>query len=569
MNDPVIDLFKTQLDRELEQLAQTRKYVNAISGTPDPGMAFPHWYFERVEQMEKCDADEIITDGFDDEKIDAIHISDDEKTVRFFQFKNCRNKKKGIDNSSIEGIINSINRYLLGNSTSKELSDYFATIKSTIRTSYKIVIITSGIGLTSQQRRLIDNSLDQWNSNRNAFSYEDINLLKLSSLLYERNFPTIDSTIRLKLDTPPYQTKIGIHKSLVCDINATTISNEYHKFGEKLLQQNIRNSEGDSLANKAIYKTATSTESQDFYFYNNGITIICNEWDYDQTSWLLDIRRPQVVNGGQTLRQLGQAHSDDKLRSDVKVLLRVISIGSDRDFAGNVAINLNNQTLVKSSFLRSNHPFFIQMQQSLLHHGWYLERKPGDWSNLPEEERNNIINTIGDITKIIQIKTGCQAYCATFLQDIDLAKRNPKNIFLQNAYGGKFEYIASNDFTAEKLIQSYSLFLAVKCFFEEIKYLHTNPETQSIELSKLLGVRRQTIDYTEFRKMLSQANFFICGLVFYKLKNNPTSIFDNNLVKSYIVRALLTTRREGLSSQATWGTLLRSQQFFEQIREKV
>jgi len=570
MNDPVLDLFKTQLDQELEHLAQTRRYLNAVSGDPDSGVAFPHWYFERVEQMEESEANEIITEGLGDEKIDAIHISEDGTTVRFFQFKICKNKQKGIDDGAIDGIINSLNTYLLGNKKSKELSDQFKRIKSTIRTSYKIVLITSGAGLASRQRQLIQNSIDQWNTSRNAFSYEEINLSSLSNLIYTKNLPTINSKIKLRLDTPPYQTQIGTHKSLVCDITATAISDEYGRFGEKLLQQNIRNAEKDSLANQAIYRTAiTPRESQDFYFYNNGITIICDRWDYDQPSWFLEIDRPQVVNGGQTLRQLSKANSEGRLRSDVKVLLRVISIGSDREFAGNVAINLNNQTLVKSSFLKSNHPFFIQMQQSLLQKGWYFERKRGDWDNLTEIERNDLISKIGDETKIIQIQTGCQAYCAAFLQDIDLAKKNPKNMFLSKAYGGKFEDIASNDFTANKLIQSYSLLLSIQSFFNDIKNIQKNTKTKPIELSKLLKLRRQTLDYANFRKMLSNANFFICGLVSYQLKFNLTNASNKQLIQPYIAKALSASFYEGSGSNAAWGTLLRSQQFFESVKKKL
>ena len=95
----VIDLFKGQLDTELMQLAITRPYLNLVSQQSDPGVAFPHWYFERIEQMTQSEADEIITDGFEDEKIDAINISEDGSTVRFFQFKNPKSKNSGIEDS--------------------------------------------------------------------------------------------------------------------------------------------------------------------------------------------------------------------------------------------------------------------------------------------------------------------------------------------------------------------------------------------------------------------------------------------------------------------------------------
>jgi hypothetical protein len=570
MQDPVLNLFKDQLTTELKHLADSRRYLNLVSQKPDPGVAFPHWYFERIEQFERSEADTLITDGFDDEKIDAIHISDDEDEVRFFQFKNPVSRLKGIDDAAIDGLLTTIDLFLNSSRKKTALDEIFIEIRSAIRTSYKIVFITSGDGLAPKQKQRIEEKLKIWNGpTRTAFDYEVLTLASLSDKVYVQNVPTVNSKIELKLDTPPYQTKVNDHKSLVCHIDGKSLANEYSKFGEKLLQQNIRNTEGATPSNKAIYRTATSNDSDSFYFYNNGVTIICDDWDYDQPSWRLSITRPQIVNGGQTLRQISSAARDHKLRDDVKVLLRVISIGDDREFAGNVAVNLNNQTIVRSSFLKSNHPVFIQMQHALLPLGWYFERKPGDWENLTQMEKTDLLSKIQNENKIIQMQTGCQAYCAIYLQDIDLAKKNPKNIFLAKRSGGRFEDVATTALTAQRMISAFSILQYVEAHLQKLKEIRRieQPQKRQLDLAKLLSIRKPA-PYSELRKMLPQASLFVAALVAHQLGENIDVFPPENLSDKLVAKAILHTFAVGSKTDGAWATLLKSQSFLEAVKKK-
>ncbi|WP_156811401.1 AIPR family protein [Cupriavidus sp. USMAHM13] len=387
--------------------------------------------------------------------------------------------------------------------------------------------------------------------------------------VYRENIPTIKSTIEWKVDTPPYQTKINNHKSLVCHIDGESLASAYQTYGEKLLQQNIRNSEGMTPQNLDIYNTAVSNESENFYFYNNGITVVCDAWDYDQPSWRLSLTRPQIVNGGQTLRQIAAAQSDNKLRKEVKVLLRVISIGDNKEFAGNVAVNLNNQTVVKSSFLKSNHPFFIQMQHALLPMGWYLERKQGDWENLTETERADLLAKICSEDQIIQMQTGCQAYCSVYLQDIDLAKKNPKLIFLPKRSGGRFEDIATSHFTPSRLVSAYSILQAVENSIKSIRQLRLeSTQTQKSQLKKILGTDAH-VKFEEVRPMVSQAALFTSGLVAHQLGEDYEAIQKMDQLDKLIGKALYKTLITGEKREGSWATLLKSQSFYEEVKKQL
>ena len=120
------------------------------------------------------------------------------------------------------------------------------------------------------------------------------------------------------------------------------------------------------------------------------------------------------------------------------VPVRVITSQGDKSFASNVAVNLNNQNRVEASFLRSNDPRVIQLAGALASIGWYLERREGETATLTSTERTAIENNIGRSLddRILRLKDASQAYVTTYLRQPELAKKNPKRIFLGSNDGG-------------------------------------------------------------------------------------------------------------------------------------
>jgi AIPR protein len=153
--------------------------------------------------------------------------------------------------------------------------------------------------------------------------------------------------------------------------------------------------------------------------------------------------KAQVVNGGQTIRAIHRAKQKGALKDDVWVPARAITSSSDKDFANSVAVNLNNQNQVGTGFLRSVDPRVVQLDHALASRGWYLERREGELKNATPEEITAIEKRIGRSldARTIRLKDGAQAYTATFYGQPELAKKNPKKIFLSVDDGGSFEKI--------------------------------------------------------------------------------------------------------------------------------
>ncbi len=93
---------------------------------------------------------------------------------------------------------------------------------------------------------------------------------------------------------------------LVGRVSVQEIHRLFNDHGDKLLERNICRYLGlhTNRVNTAIHETLCDPQRSDkFYFYNNGITEVCDKFDYNafQTSdYKVQLKNMQVINGGQT-----------------------------------------------------------------------------------------------------------------------------------------------------------------------------------------------------------------------------------------------------------------------------
>lgn len=155
-------------------------------------------------------------------------------------------------------------------------------------------------------------------------------------------------------------------------------------------EENVRVYLGEqNEINRRIFDTAVSDEAVLFWYFNNGITIVCERFSYQPgfKNAPLRLLNPQVVNGGQTSHALFQASkaSFDSLQR-VRLLVRIIET-QDKSLYAKVAEATNSQTPIRSRDLRSNDPVLLRLEASLLSHGWYLDRKRDHHVDVPEIKR--------------------------------------------------------------------------------------------------------------------------------------------------------------------------------------
>ncbi|MEV6040299.1 AIPR family protein [Nonomuraea sp. NPDC052116] len=131
---------------------------------------------------------------------------------------------------------------------------------------------------------------------------------------------------------------------------------EWHEeHGVQLYHKNIRTPLGLTNVNLGLVETLTGNP-QDFWYFNNGITVLCDE--VNRTQWSrstigpikLDLTGASVVNGAQTVAEIHRAMNKNPTGTELAyVQVKVISTkGCPEGFANEITKATNTQNRVES-----------------------------------------------------------------------------------------------------------------------------------------------------------------------------------------------------------------------------
>jgi len=198
----------------------------------------------------------------------------------------------------------------------------------------------------------------------------------------ERRSRKINAEIKIRYDTNnPSLIKYYSEdlKGLVCSIPASEIARLVNDDpDESIFDLNIRRFLGTRGAvNKDILSTCTSTDfSHQFWFLNNGITVVCDRFDAvtDPDNPKIIVENLKIVNGCQTATTIALAQREGNLPADIRVLMRIYE-STDPDLVNRIVLTTNNQNKISSRDLRANDPIQIDMEKAFEIHNYYYERK--------------------------------------------------------------------------------------------------------------------------------------------------------------------------------------------------
>jgi len=164
-------------------------------------------------------------------------------------------------------------------------------------------------------------------------------------------------------------------KSLVLTVSTNEIARLVQTHWNNLFEQNIRFSLWDNKVNKKIYKTVTWDSSNLFWYFNNGITIICDSFSEisNPGNYSIKLKNLQIVNGCQTSTTLHKAYTDNLLKKSY-VLVKIYS-SKDEEFINNITEATNSQSSINNRDLAANDKYQKLIQDNLWERGYYYERK--------------------------------------------------------------------------------------------------------------------------------------------------------------------------------------------------
>jgi hypothetical protein len=201
-----------------------------------------------------------------------------------------------------------------------------------------------------------------------------------------------------------------------------------------LFEANVRDYQGATQVNDEIRRTLADRWPEDFWWLNNGITIVAGRKPM-QTGKTLTIEDPQIVNGLQTSREIFQyfktANTDGE---DREILVRVISpeTPESRD---RVIKATNSQNPISPASLRATDKIQRDIEQYLRSFGLYYDRRKNFYKNEGKP-----------IDKIISIPAMAQALMAVVLQKPGTARARPSSLLKKDE---DYEKVFSGDFPIE------------------------------------------------------------------------------------------------------------------------
>jgi hypothetical protein len=571
-DETMLGLFKEQLEAECRQ-------IGADQGIQDRGKQLIWWYFMRLHGFSPTEVESVACDGGGDLGIDAIWI-DDDTVVRFYQFKNVINPSKPVAAGDVDKLISGL-QLILSRKHDKIANQFLRSlvedIYQQVPTGYSIHVVTSGNGIPQEASVKLDAFVSEMTSGLFKWAQEPLGTLQ--DRFYAQTLPAIEDPIVISVESPPCVIRSGLADGYFFAARGHELAQLYEEHGEGLLQRNIRVNQGNTATNRSIEETSESESSANFVHFNNGVSLICHEAVHDQFQRTVTLTKAQIVNGGQTIRAIHRAFRKASLKDDVVVPVRAITGSFDKNFANEVAVNQNNQNRMGTGFLRSNDARVVQLDHALAALGWYLERRDRELESATDEERSSIEQKLGQTLEghVIRMRDGLQAYVATFFEHPELAKKNPKKIYLSVDDGGYFESVFSQ-ITAEKMIVAHHVKQHVDGFvrrFSTKKRRKERVPDWRTDYKELLGGTIVEEFGNVIDQVMPQCAVFLCGTVFQdfvKLRcGDPAELpgelarNGDDLLRTHILRILRFAENNPRIASKSWPTLLKSMTFFNHI----
>lgn len=191
----------------------------------------------------------------------------------------------------------------------------------------------------------------------------------------------MESSSRLRVSgvLQRYDAKMGI-ESWVFSMRGESVADLYARAGPRLFARNVRGFLGLTEINRAMEATMKK-EPEFFWYYNNGITIICDEAQRLSSGGrdVLRVSNPQLINGQQTARTL---HAGGRPAEKSSVLVRVIRIPRDQhkndhfdELVSRIVAATNWQNAIRPSDLMSNDRRQIELERRFRRLGYEYLRK--------------------------------------------------------------------------------------------------------------------------------------------------------------------------------------------------
>lgn len=364
-----------------------------------PGEALDWLVLETVLGLNSGEIEDAMVDDGMDGGIDCVHIGD--RDVHIFTCtytESFGNTKKNFPQNKLDNLTVTFQKVMNKSLTEKDVNPALWDKTREIWALFESGPLNFHFYVCSNRRRPTEAAMRRFEASLSVYAHVDFAYWDLEDLvrgILRQRRPPVDGKIRF-VDASYFGKSNGSLVATVATVPATDIVElmrdpaQKDRINEDIFDENVRVDLGlKNPINRGIRESALSDDNFEFWYLNNGVTMVCDECRYapntrTPTATLTNV---QIVNGGQTTRTLFHANLDDpdKIRN-VDVLVRIIQT-RDRSISEKISEAANKQTPVRTRDLRANDWIQRKLEEEFRSLGYYYERKKNQHSAHPLEKR--------------------------------------------------------------------------------------------------------------------------------------------------------------------------------------
>ena len=388
-----------------------------VDGSGDGGIDSVYFFVNNVPYYEDLDTTELRRNvhlrlvliqsktgpGFSESAIDRFTAS----ALNLFNLEKNLEELQDVYN---EGLLTKIEQF---RHTFLELTSRFPTV------SFEYAYATKGFEVHHNVKRRTGMLKETIEGLFNPVSFS-FDFLTASDLLKSaRQSPSTTSC--LSLAENPISTG---QEGFVCLVKLKDyldfITDDEGHLRSSIFEGNVRDYQGSTEVNTEIRTTLASNGMEDFWWLNNGVSIVCD--DASLSGKRLTIENAEIVNGLQSSREIYETFTGKDVSDEQRNLLVRVLKPKNPESRDRIIKATNSQTSIPAASLRATDKIHRDIEDFLFGEGYYYDRR-----------KNHHKNTGKPLKKILSIPFVAQCVLACALYDPDNARARPSSLIKKDS----------------------------------------------------------------------------------------------------------------------------------------
>jgi hypothetical protein len=324
------------------------------------------WHLRNVVGLDDLDAYDNVCDGDRDMGIDGLYLEpgDAEGRQRLFVFSSKHPKKPGaVGKTAIDKLVASAVHFQSADSIRRlEEANIDQSLRRLIRgyrlqkkiadgkLDVRLVLVTSGY--LDEDARLVVDAANRANQPDYVTVWDIDRLGPIAEAVDSRALMAASVTVRVPAGSMVVLSDTSRRRVAIAAVQASQVVDWPGIDDRSLFDLNVRHEQGRTRVREELDRAiGRRSEHADFLAYHNGITVVCNSFDFRPPD-RLTIARPSIVNGTQSV--LAFYRNKTALTPALRVLMKIVEVQHRPQLAREVSRRSNTQIPVNPRMLMAN-----------------------------------------------------------------------------------------------------------------------------------------------------------------------------------------------------------------------